>query len=297
MGNTVQGDVRKLIQKTATPPKILLEIYQGDNEPLKVLTQKYFNDTRGVCEGMCAIWIKYAAWPDGEQEFLDGFKDLILSEIVLAHVKFSKAKERGRAILAKSMATNEQLAQMLQANIAKMQELGQLFEPYSKKTEDELTESEKLKMRTIAQEIEETSARIHKIKHVVDEAGATNKVVEENIDKALDSIHELTVHRRGNGKNASLAKNLPDLLKLANETNNYVMIRMHRAKGTPGHAIAFSATTKNDIQFLDPNTCLYQFDNIQSCTTFFNQYYPTFYADDYDHYDYGFQLIGHAMFS
>jgi hypothetical protein len=35
MGNTIQGDVKKLVQRVATPPKVLLEIYQGDNEPLK----------------------------------------------------------------------------------------------------------------------------------------------------------------------------------------------------------------------------------------------------------------------
>jgi hypothetical protein len=104
------------------------------------------------------------------------------------------------------------------------------------------------------------------------------------------------VHRRGSGKNAALVQNLSDLLVLANQTNNYVLIRMHKADGLPGHAIAFSATTKKDIRFLDPNTCLYQFDSIQSCTTFFTHYYPTFYADDYDGYEYRFQLIGHAMF-
>jgi hypothetical protein len=75
---------------------------------------------------MCAIWIKYVAWPDGDQEFLDGFANLILVEIVLAHVKFSKAKETGRALLQQSLQTNEQLGQMLQANMAEMQKLGKL---------------------------------------------------------------------------------------------------------------------------------------------------------------------------
>jgi hypothetical protein len=43
-------------------------------------------------------------------------------------------------------------------------------------------------MALIAEKIEETSARIHKIKHVVDKAGSTNQVLEDKIDEALDSI-------------------------------------------------------------------------------------------------------------
>lgn len=298
MGNSVQGDVGKLIKQSAQPPEVLLEIYQGDNEPLQVLTKKYFHDTRGVCEGMCAIWIKYAAWPDGEEDFLRGFKNLILVEIVEAHLKFSIVKDKGRSMLNQSMETNEKLAKMLSENMSRMKELAKLFEPYTKKAEKEsLSESEKKKMEEIADEIQTTSARIKKISRIVDEAGETNRVVDEQIDKALDSIHQLTVHKRLEGKNASLSKNLSALLQEANRTNNYLLIRMHKADGTPGHAIAFSATTKRDIQFLDPNTCLYRFDSIESCTVFFAKYYPTFYADSYDGYHYKVDLVGHAMFS
>lgn len=291
MGNTVtpREGVEDLLKKTASRPNVLLEIYQGQDENIKKLSTKTFGHSNGICEGMCAIWAKYTAMVR-EDEFIKDFHDRIVIEIVRAHAKYFSVKTQSRNNLKFVKLMSEQLEKRLQKELNESKELAEKLKPYLTLTT--LTIDQDNEATLLLNKIKDgPKNNIGKINNEISDNGRFLEETEKSTNEALDAIHGLKIYQRGKGANKNLLSSLNNMISLAGRQSNILLIRMHNGKGG-GHALAFSAFIKSDIEFIDPNTCLYSFKNFLSFISYFQSYWNMFYADDYDKYDYDYDIVG-----
>lgn len=283
----------------ADKPKVLVDIHQGRNFMLQSVRESAFGERGGVCEGLCAVWIKYAS-TDKEDAFITRMKKGkfdICKEIVGAQASFVNLKARHNQASGKIAGGAQAKSDSAMAEVRQYREFVEKHgldaaDPVElEKAFDRLTDDQRRKL-------EEFQATLRRAEQVANEGSEEAKVLaglREEFWTRVRAIHGGHSGKPVMGcKGANLFNDLGAMLR--DNGDRFLFLRLHQ-KNPPGHAIAFYAgTKKDDVAFLDPNTCLYQFSDIGSCAKWFAGYWTETYKQQYvspdDHYDYEVAGLG-----
>jgi len=268
MGNmlSIKPDVDDHIRLMDDKPRILLEIYQSDRNKLSTVAKRE-GHASGVCEGLCCVWAKYNC-SAGQDYFIAHFDPEIIDETVEAHSILKNLKEQARGRLKEC----ESIVVALSTELNPL-----LSQPASIQRDQRIKEID-------------IEARVN---------GRDIDIITESCDDLHNVIHGLRRYQRRSDLDcAMLVAGLNAILDYCVRTNNVCLILLHKPgadRTQAGHCIGFAAEGKRKIHFIDPNSCLYEFESADSCIAYFTWYWKEYYQGTYSHYTR--LLSGLAMFS